>query len=161
MDLQLPVQSVAIMLWVWIPLRRGVLDTTLCDQVCQWLVTGWWFSPGTPVSSTNKTDRHNIAEILLKVVLNTMNQTKPNKTNINKTITSSLIKVSWLVIFQVWEKSDVGKVYDTVRSDHRLESNSRTSSWCDYIGCNHDDLRNIYTWPKINFSYVGKLLLSW
>jgi hypothetical protein len=57
-------------------------------------VTGWWFSPGTPVSSTNKTDRHNIAEILLKVVLNTMNQTKPNKTNINKTITSSLIKVS-------------------------------------------------------------------
>ena len=27
------------------------------------------FSPGTPVSSTNKTDRHNIAEILLKVVL--------------------------------------------------------------------------------------------
>jgi predicted secreted protein len=31
-----------------------------------------WFSPGTPVSSTNKTDRHDIAEILLKVVLNTI-----------------------------------------------------------------------------------------
>jgi len=30
-------------------------------------MTGWWFSPGTPVSSTNKTDRHDIAEILLKV----------------------------------------------------------------------------------------------
>ena len=30
------------------------------------------FSPGTPVSSTNKTDRHNIAEILLKVALNTI-----------------------------------------------------------------------------------------
>ena len=29
------------------------------------------FSPGTPVSSTNKTDRHDIAEIVLKVVLNT------------------------------------------------------------------------------------------
>jgi hypothetical protein len=57
-------------------------------------VTGWWFSPGTPVSSTNKTDPHNIAEILLNVVLNTMNQTKPNKTNINKTIISSLVKVS-------------------------------------------------------------------
>jgi hypothetical protein len=26
---------------------------------------GWWFSPGTPTSSTNKTDRHNITEILL------------------------------------------------------------------------------------------------
>ena len=26
----------------------GVLDTTLCDKVCQWLATGRWFSPGTP-----------------------------------------------------------------------------------------------------------------
>jgi hypothetical protein len=30
------------------------------------------FSPDTPVSSTNKTDRHDIAEILLKVALNTI-----------------------------------------------------------------------------------------
>jgi hypothetical protein len=58
-------------LWVLIPLRRGVLDTTLCDKICQWLAAGWWFSMGTPVSSTNKTDRHDITEILLKVVLNT------------------------------------------------------------------------------------------
>ena len=34
------------------------------------------FSPGTPVSSTNKPDHHDIIEILLKVVLNTINQTK-------------------------------------------------------------------------------------
>jgi hypothetical protein len=33
------------------------------------LATGQWFSPGIPVSSTNKTDRHDIAEILLKVAL--------------------------------------------------------------------------------------------
>ena len=33
-----------------------------------------WFSPGTPVSFTNKTDRHDITKILLKVVLNTINQ---------------------------------------------------------------------------------------
>ena len=33
-----------------------VYSTTLCDKVCQWLTTGQWFSPGTPVSSTNKTD---------------------------------------------------------------------------------------------------------
>jgi hypothetical protein len=39
-------------LWVRIPLRRGVLDTTLCDKVCQWLATGQRFSPGPPVSST-------------------------------------------------------------------------------------------------------------
>ena len=48
----------------------GVLNTTLCDQVCQWLATGHWFSP---VSSTNKTYCHDITEILLKVVFNTIN----------------------------------------------------------------------------------------
>jgi hypothetical protein len=46
----------------------GAFDRTLCDKYCQWFATGQWFSPGTPVSSTNKTDRHNITEILLKVV---------------------------------------------------------------------------------------------
>ena len=46
-----------LMLWVRIPFRRGVLETTLCDKVCQWFLTGPWFSPGIPVSSTNKTDR--------------------------------------------------------------------------------------------------------
>ena len=38
-------------------------------------MTGRWFSPGTPVSSTNKTDHHEITEILLKVALNTINHT--------------------------------------------------------------------------------------
>jgi len=33
---------------------RCVPDTTLCDRVCQSLMVGRWFSPGTPVSSTNK-----------------------------------------------------------------------------------------------------------
>jgi hypothetical protein len=33
---------------------------------------GWLFSLGTPVSSTNKTDCHEISEILLKVALNTI-----------------------------------------------------------------------------------------
>jgi hypothetical protein len=33
------------------------------------------FSPGLPVSSTNKTDRHDITELLLKVALNTIKQT--------------------------------------------------------------------------------------
>jgi hypothetical protein len=35
---------------------------------------GQWFSSGTPASSTTKTGRHHIAEILLKVALNTKNQ---------------------------------------------------------------------------------------
>ena len=59
-------------LWVRIPLRRRLFDTTLCDKVCQWLAAGRWFSPVTPVSFTNKTDSHDIIEILLKVALNTI-----------------------------------------------------------------------------------------
>ena len=65
-------------LWVRIPPRRSVLDTTLSDKVCQWLLAGRWLSPGTPVSSTKKTTvRHDITEILLKVTLNSINH-KPS-----------------------------------------------------------------------------------
>jgi hypothetical protein len=56
---------------------RGAFDTILWDQVSQWLATGRWFLPGTPVSSTNKTDRHDITKIVFKVELNTVN---PNLT---------------------------------------------------------------------------------
>jgi hypothetical protein len=38
------------------------------------LAHDWWFSPGTPASSTTKAGRHDIAEILLKVALSTKNQ---------------------------------------------------------------------------------------
>ena len=58
-----------------------MLDTTLYDKVCQWLATGLWFSPGTPVSSTNKTDHHDIAEILLKVGLITITEPNNQPTN--------------------------------------------------------------------------------
>ena len=67
-----------LMLWVRISLRWGVLYTTLCDKVCQWLAVGQWFSPGTPDSLTNKTYCNDITEILLKVVLNTITP-NPNK----------------------------------------------------------------------------------
>ena len=52
-------------------ISNRVLDTTLCDKYFQWLVAGRWFSPGTPVS-TNKTDRYDISEKLLKVALSTI-----------------------------------------------------------------------------------------
>ena len=56
-----------------------VIDTLLCDNVCP--ATGRWFFP---VSSTNKTDRHDITEILLKVALNT-NKSIIKNIIINKT----------------------------------------------------------------------------
>ena len=52
-----------------------VLGTTLCDKVCQWLAAGQWVSPCT--SSTNKTDRHTITQLLLKVAF-FLKHPKPN-----------------------------------------------------------------------------------
>jgi hypothetical protein len=48
------------------------------DNVYQLLAIGRWLSPGTPASYTTKTGHHDIAEILLKVALNTINQIKSN-----------------------------------------------------------------------------------
>ena len=45
----------------------------ICDKVCQWLATGLWFSPDSLVSSTNKTDCHDITEILVTVALSIIN----------------------------------------------------------------------------------------
>ena len=72
---------------------------------CQWLATGWWFSLGPPVSSTNKTDRHGIIEILLKVALNTI---KPNLYNSMLTDIDSFnynAKLLWKNVKTFWKLS--------------------------------------------------------
>ena len=66
-------------LWVRIPFMARWTRYTLCDKVCQWLAAGRWF---TPISSTNKTDCHDITEILLKVALNTINLNQPTSIEI-------------------------------------------------------------------------------
>jgi hypothetical protein len=53
------------------------------DKVYQLLAPCRWFSPGTPASSTTKTGRHDIAEILLNVAI-TKNVYKSNFNNIKK-----------------------------------------------------------------------------
>ena len=47
--------------------------------VCQGQAVGQWFSPGTPVSLHNKTDHHDITEILFKVALSTITITHRNE----------------------------------------------------------------------------------
>ena len=69
-------------LWLPTPITTNVVSSkSRSDKVysiqhdvinCQWFAAGRWFSPGTQVSSTNKTDCHDTTEILLKVALNTM-----------------------------------------------------------------------------------------
>jgi hypothetical protein len=53
------------------------------DKDYQLLAHGRWFSPGTAASSTTKTGRHDIAEILLKMALSiktqSINQSKSRK----------------------------------------------------------------------------------
>jgi hypothetical protein len=59
--------------------KRCIRLAAASDKVYQLLAHGRWFSPGTPASSITKTGRHGIAEILLKVALNTKNQIKSNQ----------------------------------------------------------------------------------
>jgi hypothetical protein len=77
-------------------------DSNFVTRYCPKSSPSWWwsygrwtyifvqvsgFSPGTPASSTNKIDRHDIADILLKVALNTI--------NLSLTLTLSKIKIIW------------------------------------------------------------------
>ena len=60
-------------------LQKGCTRLTAAsDKAYQLLAHGRWFSPGTPASATTKTGGQDIAEILLKVAINTINQIKSN-----------------------------------------------------------------------------------
>ena len=83
---------------------------TLCDKVCQGLVTGRWFSPCPPVSSTNKTDRHDLIKILLKVGVKRHQTNKQNLCSEGVTITfkKKLLKKKLLTTSAI---SGAGTVY--------------------------------------------------
>ena len=73
-------------------------------KICQWLATCRWFSQGTAVSSINKTDRHSITEILLKVALNTITLTLTLTLTymfwqINDITSSSNVTIFWLISY--------------------------------------------------------------
>ena len=58
-------------------------------------MTDRWYSLGTPVSSTNKTDRHDITEILLKVALNTTKENKNKDKNKQQTNNINTHDLKW------------------------------------------------------------------
>jgi hypothetical protein len=74
------------------------------DGVYQLLVHGRWFFPGTPASSTTKTGRHDIVEILLIVALKHQKSINKNKINFYR-IASSLkvlfTKVNCCIFFRM------------------------------------------------------------
>jgi hypothetical protein len=81
---------------------RNVEDTkvvmTASDKIYQLLVHGRWFSPCTLASSTSKTGRHDIAEILLKVALNTKNQSIKDAWQ-DLVVVSSILTTVYLMFF--------------------------------------------------------------
>jgi hypothetical protein len=80
-------QSVLLLEETRVPeINTDLPQVTDSDKVYQLLAHGRWFSPGTPASSTTKTDRHDIAEILLKVALNTINKSINQSILDNKSI---------------------------------------------------------------------------
>jgi restriction endonuclease len=66
------------------------------------LAQGRWFSPGTPASSTTKTGRHDIADILLKVALNT----KIQNSNSNSEITFIMYDWKAKLFKSIWEQEN-------------------------------------------------------
>ena len=128
-------------LWFRNLFRRGVCN--MSDNVCQWLVAGWWFSPGTSVYSTNKTDRHNIAEILLKVALNT------TTLNLNVQFTSFSLS-----IFSVMAVYDMHKYLTKINTSSITDSYPAMTAFTDQYS-----LPNIFFWywSVINKTYKCKL----
>ena len=91
-----------------------MLDTTLCEKVCQWLAAGRWFSL---VFSTNKNCRHDITELFLKVALNTITLTLEYRscyknciTNLNNLRISTNICVQ-ITTDDVWIYNDLGYIF--------------------------------------------------
>ena len=67
--------------------KESTLLPAASDKVYQLLAHGRWFSQSTPASSITKTGRHDIAEILLKVALSTINQSINHSYIFNKLLT--------------------------------------------------------------------------
>ena len=95
--------------------RKGCTRLAVaCDIVYQLLAHGRWFSLGTPSSSTTKTGCHDIAEILLKMALNTKNQIKSiNQVSgisaIFRTRTNPIICRNYMYIINEGEKGQRSK----------------------------------------------------
>jgi hypothetical protein len=82
--------------------------------VCQLLATGRWYSPDTPVPSTNKTDRHDITEIMFKVALNTLTKPGVCPPGYLKSIPTKLYLVEYVSLYHacmlVYENKDTKNV---------------------------------------------------
>jgi hypothetical protein len=88
------------------------------------LATGRWFSPSTPVSFTNKTNRHDITEILFKVVLNIINQ--PNLSFIHIILQHIIY---WLITQYPIKMATIACSSPYIRLHRNLMQYSKNKGW--------------------------------
>ena len=120
---------------------RGIFDTT-CHYVCQWLAVCRWFSLHITVSTTNKTDHHDITEILLK---------KSGVKHHNLTlIPSRIVSLSRIWIF--WLCS---LVFLIAKSSNYLATQCldfhRTQFWQKRVVCTELDLYIIFIVKQVGY----------
>ena len=94
----------------------GIVFIRITYIYLQWLATGRWFSPGIPVSSTYKTDCHDIAEILLKVALNIINLNPNLNIPLHFVIDSIRCMIDLITINNVHTNSCVSGIYITIHT---------------------------------------------
>ena len=117
---------------------------TLCGKVCQWLVAGRWFSPCTLVSSTIKTDRHDITEILLKVALNTIIPTlldRYTSTHLKISILSEILGAQYTKILDLSFTFDYPIICKTVKIYWPIQWTGHHSF---VYGCKHSPFIQIF-----------------
>ena len=127
------------------------------SRLCK--LNGRWFSPGTLASSTTKTGRHDIAEVLLKVVLNTKNQNQSQKyyasnvTLTSKDPTNTLIKLLIKCNKPLWSVQSVLDDCCSVPLLQIPQSRKRSFTW--YGSYQHgqqnvEDFGNVWVIIRVN-----------
>ena len=108
--------------------------TAASDNAYQLLAHGQWFSLGTPASSTTKTGPHDMAEILLKVALNTKNQS----INYIFHLFLQLCQVKWVKLDPQTQEFNLSVI--------KLGSIPNVWSWIKDIATGYLSLMLINTW---------------
>jgi len=117
-------------------------------NVCQWLAADLWFSSGTPISHINKTVRHDITEILLKVTLNTITITLTLYPIYHNTNVMTLA-----IIFILWYSVNISDIYKIIFNYLIVNSSYCPTVLCAIIGELFSDLDN--HWENLHFWYYS------
>jgi predicted AAA+ superfamily ATPase len=97
-----------------------------------------WLSPGTPASSTTKTGRHDIAEILLKVALSTKNQIKSNQSkqkrlNTSKKVVETKRSLQFNDHYDQTECQDEDMIHNATSDNELITYQENTDGYIDQL----------------------------